>query len=366
MSISRELPNQVRRLRQERGWSQAELASRAGISRTAISAIEGERLTPSVAAALSLARCLNCRVEDLFGFAGPTLSEPTWAWPAAVDPSRFWEAEVRGRNWLYPSEPGQFGLAAHDGFIDRGQVHRHRLYTPQQTLVLASCDPAAAMLATEYARTTAFRMLVVPRSSREALRLLADGLVHVAGVHLSKSTARHGNADIVRAELGTGYQLLHVARWEEGIAIGRGHSADSVREVVKSRGRWIGREAGSGARNCLDEVLAGKPTPRRQARDHHGVAEAIRCGWADYGVCVRLVAEESRLKFLSVQQEAYDLVHREVDSADDRIRAMLLVLRSPRYRELLGELPGYDVSPLGEMESCGPASAVSTRAAGVP
>ncbi len=61
------LTNHVRAFRLERGWSQAELAQRSGISRTAVSAIEIQRLTPSVSAALALAAALECRVEDLFG-----------------------------------------------------------------------------------------------------------------------------------------------------------------------------------------------------------------------------------------------------------------------------------------------------------
>ena len=46
-------PVLARRLARE--WSQAELAARAGISRAAVSAIEGERLSPAVATALAMA-----------------------------------------------------------------------------------------------------------------------------------------------------------------------------------------------------------------------------------------------------------------------------------------------------------------------
>ena len=49
-----------------RQWSQADLAQRAGISRAAVSAIEGERLSPSVATALALAAVFECSVEELF------------------------------------------------------------------------------------------------------------------------------------------------------------------------------------------------------------------------------------------------------------------------------------------------------------
>ena len=41
------------------------------------------------------------------------------------------------------------------------------------------------------------------------------------------------------------------------------------------------------------------------------MAEAVRCGWADVGVCVRLVSEEANLKFLSLRWESYDLYRGE-------------------------------------------------------
>ena len=58
--------NSVLARRRAREWSQADLARRAGISRAAVSAIEGERLSPSVATALALAAVFECSVEELF------------------------------------------------------------------------------------------------------------------------------------------------------------------------------------------------------------------------------------------------------------------------------------------------------------
>jgi DNA-binding XRE family transcriptional regulator len=55
------------------------LAERVGISRAAVSAIEGERLSPSVATALALAEVFECSVEELFGHARTAeLSGPQW------------------------------------------------------------------------------------------------------------------------------------------------------------------------------------------------------------------------------------------------------------------------------------------------
>src|SRR5437899_1745935 len=116
------LENRVQALRAARGWPQAELARRAGVSRAAVSAIEVGRLVPSVAAALALAAAFDLRVDALFSLSGSSGQEPAWAWPAACDPCRYWHAEVAGRVLLYPVEASGLGVAGHDGISRHGIV----------------------------------------------------------------------------------------------------------------------------------------------------------------------------------------------------------------------------------------------------
>jgi putative molybdopterin biosynthesis protein len=136
----------------------------------------------------------------------------------------------------------------------------------------------------------------------------------------------------------------------EGVATA---SADrsSLRSLVRSKPRWIGREVGSGARQCLDEILGGRAAPRRTARDHRGVAEAIRNGWADAGVCLRIAAAEAKLNFLTVRQEAYDLCFATDAATDPRIRALVQVIESASYRRLIDDLPGYRSTGMGTAAS---------------
>lgn len=52
--------------RARRGWTQAQLADMAGITRKSINAIESGRMVPSIILALKLARTLEVTVEELF------------------------------------------------------------------------------------------------------------------------------------------------------------------------------------------------------------------------------------------------------------------------------------------------------------
>ena len=58
--------NTVRELRNERGWTQAELAERLGVSRNSINAIETGRYEPSLTLAMRIARMFGLSVERIF------------------------------------------------------------------------------------------------------------------------------------------------------------------------------------------------------------------------------------------------------------------------------------------------------------
>lgn len=344
MSNAPSLQNCVRTRRIARGWSQQQLADRAAIARASVSAIEIGRLVPSATAALTLAAALDCRVEDLFQLPSAERTTPTWAWPLPTSRGRYWQAEVGGQTLLYPYEATQLGVIQHDGFASDGVI-QPRVETPPPTLVMACCDPAVGLLARELARAADIRLLAFFRSSRQALALLKQGLIHVAGLHLS-SAGEDGNIAAIQAELQGAYQLVRVVRWEEGVATS-GDRNSSISSLVKSRTRWVGREPGSGARQCLDELLGSRPAPRRIARDHRGVAEAVRSGWADAGVCLRLTAEEAGLRFLNVREEAYDLCFADENASDPRIRRLLEALTSHTYRRQVDDLPGYHPAEIG-------------------
>ncbi|MEZ6073591.1 MAG: substrate-binding domain-containing protein [Pirellulales bacterium] len=290
------LNNRLKSQREARGWSQEELANRSGVSRTGISAIEGDRLVPSTAAALRLAAALDCRVEQLFQLARPLDAEPAWAFTPTRDPCRYWRAEVDGREWLYPAQHVSGVQTWHDGVYRNGRRVEHADIDPRNALVIAGCDPAAGLLASHYERRTDFRLIVLPRSSSESISLLEQGIVHAAGVHLGTAAASR-NMEIVQQRLGGRFCLLRMARWEEGVTTSRRIGATTLDSLLESRLRWIGREPESGARHCLEELFGDRPVPRKQARDHRGVVDAIRCGWADAGVCVRLVSEEPACRF---------------------------------------------------------------------
>jgi putative transcriptional regulator len=58
--------NILRDLREERDWTQADLALHLGVSRQTINALEAGRYDPSLPLAFKLARLFERRIEDIF------------------------------------------------------------------------------------------------------------------------------------------------------------------------------------------------------------------------------------------------------------------------------------------------------------
>lgn len=340
--------------RKSRGWSQDDLSGRCGLPRSSVSSIEAGRLTPSVSAALAVARALECSVEELFGGGGSGGEEAKvrqrWAWKPARDSCRYWEAEVGGQRILYPVEDTAFQGWAHDGVFHSGLLRDRVAADPRRSLVVAGCDPAAGLLAAEYdAAAPGFRMLALSRGGAAALDLLKQGVVHAAALHRSTREQPGRNLTTVREVLGTGYRLLRCADWQEGLALRPGLGSGSAASRAGGIRQWALREPGSAARECLDELLGRPLSGKRILRSHQAVADSVKAGWAEAGVCVRLCAEEAGLDFLPIRTESLDLCFHSSMESDPRLQALIALLRSRNHRRLIDELPGYDPRHMGEL-----------------
>jgi len=60
------MKNHVKRLREDRGWSQGQLAEALEVSRQTVNAIENGRYDPSLPLAFTIAALFKLRIEDIF------------------------------------------------------------------------------------------------------------------------------------------------------------------------------------------------------------------------------------------------------------------------------------------------------------
>ena len=335
------IENRLRSLRSAKGLSQIELATRAGITRQAVYAIEANQYLPTTAVALRLAGVLNCRVEDLFSLiaSGEVVEGELIGMPTRRKPQgrvRVKVAQVGSRlivrpvadlgdmlNFTMPADGLLLGATPDrmnrkkNGPVRVELLRDRRLI--EETIVIAGCDPAV-FLAGDYVRRRQDRASVVgwTMGSAAALEALKRGEVHVAGLHVVDPQSGEYNLPYLRRHFtGGDVTVVTFAAWEEGLIVRRGNpkTIREVADLARKTVAIVNREEGSGARLLLDRKLAKAGIKNGQvkgydriARSHLDVARFIAQGLADVGLGVRSAARFWDLEFLPLQEERYDLV----------------------------------------------------------
>ncbi len=270
--------NRLKNVRIAKGFSQAELAAKSGITRQAVSAIESEVYLPTTAVALRLASVLACRVEDLFSLAQPDeVIEGTFiGTPPPIDartvPLRVKVATVGTKTIVRPvnglGDVLSYTVPADGYLIDTlsqrsGVKARVRLSRDRQSverdISVAGCDPAI-FLAGEHLRRQKDQGSVIgwTMGSTAALQALERGEVHVAGLHLFDPSSGESNLPFLKRALkGTAYDVVTFATWEEGFLVRPGNpkGIHEAADLAEPNVRLINREEGSGARLLLDQRL---------------------------------------------------------------------------------------------------------------
>jgi putative molybdopterin biosynthesis protein len=364
------------RARMARDLTQTELARRAGISRQALGAIESGAYHPGVTIAIRLARELGTSVEALFGESNgetSTVIDASWEGDdrrvrAAATQSRVALARVRGKVIAVAQPAPHLTLAPAAGVLQRARRNRADVATfmlPDEidsTLLIAGCDPAAAMLVDWLARRQSpIHAVALPCSSQKALRAVVDGRAHVAGVHLRDQKSGEYNLAPIRRALGDRRALVvNFARWELGLATSPGNplAIRGFDDLKRSGLRIVNREDGSGARSALDQALGELGIDSRriagyrfEVGGHLEVAAAIAAGLADAGVTIRLGADAYGLHFIPHREERYDLMIMEQEAESTPIKAMLDALNSRRFAREISQLCAYDTAQMGQILS---------------
>lgn len=372
--------NHLKSLRTQKGFSQGELAGRAGITRQAVSSIESNLYLPTTAVALRLASVLACRVEDLFSLAqAEETIEGTLIGRLPQSETRTQSIRVKvstigKRTVVRPvtdlGEQLSFAVPA-DGYISdtygkpsratvRVKLSRDRGAILQEISV-AGCDPAI-FLAGEHLRRQKDQTTVVgwPMGSMAALQALQRGEVHVAGLHLFDPTTGESNMPFLRRSLkGSGYEVVTFATWEEGFMVRRDNplSIRTAADLAEPTVTLINREEGSGARLLLDQRLRAseiEPTHvqgyDRIVSSHLEVARAIAERQADVGIGIRSAAQFFGLDFVPLQTARYDLViPKPYLQSHPTLAHLFETIVSRPFRHEIEALGGYDTSETGKV-----------------
>lgn len=375
---------QLKRRREQMRLSQQALAARVGISRQALGAIESGRQNPSVAIALALASTLFCSVEDLFALdSGATIQAelaPSLAslfdresdppadgaphrapapWPRPT--ARVSVGQVAGR-WVAHRLGGNDYSAA-DGIAAEGDapVSAVDLFAGVQSLagnaLVAGCAPLLSTLGRAVGdRFRDVRMRWIRASSARSLKLLRDGHVHIAGIHLIDECADDRNSAVVGARFGhMGALIVNLIAWRQGLLVAKGNPLGlSTTDLVRPGLRTVWREPGASAHQLLARTLARAGVSAERlptgswADGHVDVARAVVSGAADVGVAIEAVAAAFDLDFIPLSQERFDLVLVGADAEKPAVQRILDTVDTSAFRRQAAAFGGYSTAFTGQ------------------
>ncbi|MGO9261904.1 MAG: substrate-binding domain-containing protein [Bryobacteraceae bacterium] len=372
-TASPEIENNLAALRRKRGLSAAWLAQTVGISRQTIYAIEAGSYVPNTAVALRLARALETGVEDLFTLpdasSAPDLPLEQAALLPGSEPLQAGQTvqlcRVDRRLIASAPSPIPWYLPAGDAIVTGraavGRKTKVRIYHPDgdfsKRILVAGCDPGISVLA-RHVQPAGVELVLAHRNSSQALALLKQGSVHIAGTHLRDERSGESNIpEIGRIFARNAVAVISFAVWEEGILTARGNPKGirGIEDLARKDVRLVNREKGSGSRLLLDSHMKRLKIAARSvsgyqnmASGHLAAAWQVRIGAADCCIATRAAARLLGLGFLPLVSERYDLAIRRQHLDLPPIQALLDTLSRSSFRRELESVGGYDTKAAGQ------------------
>ena len=194
--------------------------------------------------------------------------------------------------------------------------------------------------------------------SAGGLRALRSNLSHIASSHLLQENEEDYNFVFAQEELGQPPGVVNFCKREQGLIVAKGNpkGIQGVADLGRLASSIVNRPLGTGTRLLLDRELtkAGIEGGRiegyeREFPRHLDVGLEVLSGRADAGPGIRVVASLLDLGFVPLRWERFDFLILKDHFFDRNIQTFLGLLNEPGFRDLAGNLEGYDLSLCGKM-----------------
>jgi len=190
------------------------------------------------------------------------------------------------------------------------------------------------------------------------LMALARGEADVAGTHLWDETTDTYNVPFVRRLLpGQRVALLTLVHRSLGLITPPDNPQElaSLADLTRPDVLLVNRQSGSGTRVWLDAQLGALGIApesllgyEREELTPLAVARAVEQGQASVGLGIHAAAAAYGLGFVPLTKERYDLAILESVWPSPVMQALLKVIRSPRFKQAVVALGGYDTAETGQ------------------
>jgi putative molybdopterin biosynthesis protein len=341
--------------------TQADLARTCGISRQFMGMLETGRVQPNVQVALKLASVLGTTVEALFAADADDAVELDVICAKENMPvgTRVNVAKVGGVWVAHPSDTPDTiggGFCTADGVLVRAGANpvascAQPLRELEGNILFAGCDPALRLLC-DAKLDAPGNSTWVNCGSGQALKYLAEGLAHVAGMHYGFDDGDENLRAVKRMLPGANLFIMRFSSWEQGWLLSPRvpESFGGVGDMISGGLRLANREPGAAVRRWMDEELArlGVDPNTVPGYDtihfsHTEAVESIQAGRADLMIGPCVMASVFGLRFIPIGRVAFDLAFDKSLFDHPRMDACIKWLASKRFHQDISTLPGYYV-----------------------
>lgn len=288
---------------------------------------------------------------------------------------RTWEAML-GRSVLDMERGRGAALTRYGERLLRAEVRLHEALAPVIQKALAefltdlddaaqpqtqihfsgSHDPAMEVLAqtlqAQPGVPTALELDAVFCGSVEGLICLHERQSELAGFYVSPIQAAGSVAHLTLRKWvrPAAVRLIPIATREQGLIVTPGRSGQirDLRDLARTRARFVNRQRSSGTRLLFDQLLASHGLYPDQIDGYdepefsnEKVASAVHEGRAEVGFGLRINAEAHGLGFVPLTRETYYLALRKSEQMAPWVQALLAVLVDPAFVSRIEALPGY-------------------------
>jgi DNA-binding XRE family transcriptional regulator len=324
--------DRLRRARRDAGWTQGELASRAGVSRQLVGAVEAGRHLPRVDAALALASALGVEVGALFGGRPPVVDVVSGRAPIDGSPVRV--GLVGDRVVTAPARVGSDGWDVADGVVEGGEVAM--LVASRPGVVLAGCEPGLETLE-HLLRQGGALAVTVSTSSTQAIEALAGGRAHAAVVH--------GSVGALPSPPPMALARFRLTAWRVGLAVPPGLGSAWWQTVVAGELPVVQREPGAMVQRTFEEAV-GVWVPGPVVGGHVPAARhAMSTGLP--GLTIEPAAVAVGAGFHPLGRHEAQLWIDERWLVERAVEEALAAIGSSAFRRRLEAVGGYDLEGIG-------------------
>lgn len=239
-------------------------------------------------------------------------------------------------------------------------LYRTKQEVAHTILAIGSHDLTLDLLAQFLAERGSRRLASANVGSLGGLIALRRGECHLAGSHLlDPESGEYNTSYVKRYTPDTEMVLVSLVGREQGWMTPPGNPKGlrGWDDAANPEIRFINRQRGAGTRVLLDYALEKRGIAatavqgyEREEYTHLAVAAAIASGTADAGLGIRAAARALGLEFVPLAHELYQFVMTRAQFESDHLQPLLQLLHDTAFRNAVAAMPGYDVTPMGDVQ----------------